>query len=214
MEVGDEELLAQFVAGDAQAFSALVSRHRERTYAICWRFFRNDADAEDATQEAFVRLYRNAASFRGTASFNTWMYRLTTNVCHDIHRRRARRPQSAGVDPEHLDRSDRAPVSPGGPVADAIRDAELRLDLREALAELQEDQRTALVMHVFLGFSYREIAERTNVAVGTVKSRIHRATAALDTAWRRLDGRSGTTAAADPSNARPDRPSPTRPARD
>ncbi|WP_370323982.1 RNA polymerase sigma factor [Euzebya sp.] len=168
-EPADEELLARFVAGDADAFGALVARHRDRVYAICWRFFRDDADAEDATQEAFVALYRGASSFQGTARFSTWMYRVATNTCHDLRRRRVRRPQSAGVDVDQV----------GATSVDEIGGAELDIDLDRALARLRPEHREVIELHVLRGVPYAEIAERTGVAMGTVKSRIHRATAQL-----------------------------------
>ncbi|MGI9015744.1 MAG: RNA polymerase sigma factor [Euzebya sp.] len=179
----DEELLRCFVEGDAVAFTVLMQRHRDLVYAICWRFFRNDADAEDATQDAFVALYRGAASFTGGAKFTTWMYRVTTNICHDLRRKRVRRPQSSGVDPTRL--TDLA--------TDDITALETDLDLRQALEQLRPEHREVIVLHSLLGVPYEEIATRTGVALGTVKSRIHRGMAHLSSLL--VEGHSGQTLA-------------------
>src|SRR5918992_2999378 len=90
----DEVLVKAFVAGDESAFDTLVQRHSRRVYAICLRYFGNPGDAEDAAQEAFLALYRRASTFSGAAPFSTWMYRVATNACNDLARKRARRPQT------------------------------------------------------------------------------------------------------------------------
>jgi RNA polymerase sigma-70 factor (ECF subfamily) len=166
----DEELVAAFVRGDERAFSALVSRYERRVAGICLRYFRDPQDAQDAAQEAFLTLYRRAGTFKGTAAFSTWMYRVTTNACNDLARKRGRRPRKAEQVVEDL------------PVADP-RDhhgqAVLRLELRAALDRLEPDQRDAVVAHTVRGEPYHEIAERTGVAVGTIKSRVHRGHARL-----------------------------------
>lgn len=165
----DEVLLRRFVAGESAAFAELVERHADVVFAICWRFFRNDADAQDAAQETFVALHRGARSFTGSARFSTWLYRVSTNTCHDLLRKRVRRPQSADVDPAWLP----------GAAQDEIGAVELDLDLRRALGALRPEHREVVVLHSLVGLTYTEIAERTGVALGTVKSRIHRAHAHL-----------------------------------
>ena len=165
----DERLLAAFLDGDQRAFDELVSRYQRRVYGICLRYFGNPSDAEDAAQDAFVAVYRRAASFSGTAAFSTWMYRVATNACHDLARKRARRPKSAGVDVERL-----ADSVTAAETADASVTAELDDDLRAALEALDPDTRDAVILHDVRGVPYADIAARSGVAVGTVKSRIHR----------------------------------------
>ncbi|HUG83804.1 MAG TPA: RNA polymerase sigma factor [Euzebya sp.] len=176
--VADEELLRRVVAGEHAAYATLVRRHHDLVFAICWRFFRNDVDAEDATQETFVALFRGAATFTGSARVTTWLYRIATNTCHDLMRRRVRRPQSAGIDPTWLP----------GQAPDDIAALELELDLRQALERLAPEHREVVVLHSLMGWSHADIAGRTGVALGTVKSRIHRAhahlaTILLDSGW-------------------------------
>lgn len=166
--VADEELLQRFVAGDEHAFELLVARHRDRVHAVCRRYFRDPVDVQDAAQEAFLALHRGAASFTGAAKLSTWLFRVTANACHDIIRKRERRPQSSGYDPDWL---------PDG--RDHLGSVELDVDLRQALDRLGEDHREAVVLHAVHGYTYVEIAEHTGAAVGTIKSRVHRGLARM-----------------------------------
>lgn len=185
-EASDEELLAAFTAGDEGAFSELVARYQRRVFGVCRQYFGNDADAEDAAQDAFVALYRRADTFAGTARFSTWMYRVATNACNDLARKRARRPQSDGTDPTTLREA--------GP--DVIAQRELGLELAQALATLDPQHREAVVAHTVEGVPYHEIAERAGVPVGTIKSRVHRGHARLAVALAHLRD-------TQPSDARP-----------
>jgi RNA polymerase sigma-70 factor (ECF subfamily) len=172
----DAVLLERAVAGDDLAFRQLVDRYASRVYAICWRYFGNNEEAEDAAQGAFVALYRGMASFRGHAAFSTWLYRVATNACHDLARRNARQPRTVPLDHER---------SPGmtEPLDDAALDrlasTELQSDLRAALQQLDAEQRHAVVLRDVVGASYADIAATQHVAVGTAKSRVHRAHARL-----------------------------------
>lgn len=171
----DEDLLASFLAGDDDAFDTLVARYERRVYAICYRYFRNAADAEDAMQDAFVALLRRGGTFAGASSFSTWMYRVATNVCNDLARKRARRPQRDHTDVAEL--GDLATVAAG--VEEHLSTVTLGPELVSALGELEPEHREAIVLHDVYGLGYAEIAERSAVAVGTVKSRIHRGHARL-----------------------------------
>jgi RNA polymerase sigma-70 factor, ECF subfamily len=164
-DISDEDLLAAFVAGDGSAFAALVERYERRVLGICLRYFRDPADAEDAAQEAFVALYRRAGTFRGGAALSTWMYRVTTNACNDLARRRSRRPQAADQAAPDLELAD---------PRDEVGEHLLRMELREALDALDPAHRRAVVGHTVEGRPYHELAEAEGVAVGTMKSRVHR----------------------------------------
>ncbi len=174
-EVPDEDLLAAFVEGDEDAFDELVDRYERRVYAICYRYFRNATDAEDALQETFLALLRRGSTFTGASSFSTWMYRVAVNTCNDIARRRARRPQRDDTSVESL--ADQASAAPD--VDEQLAASSLGPELVTALRTLEEAQREAIVLHDVYGLGYAEIADRAGVAVGTVKSRIHRGHARL-----------------------------------
>jgi len=160
--LSDEELLGRFVEGTKDAFAVLMRRHEDRVFGIALRMTGDRGDALDATQDAFIHAFRRARSFRGDAAFGTWLYRIAINSCHDVLRRRARAP----IPKEDL------PEEPTGGGDDER--AAARIDLSAALALLQEDYRTAVVMHDLGGIPYEQIAHETGVSIGTVKSRISR----------------------------------------
>lgn len=171
----DEVLLAAYVAGDPRSLDLLVRRHARRVYAICFRYFGNAADAEDAAQETFLAVVRRAGTFSGAAAFSTWLYRVATNACNDLARKRARRPRTVPFEPGS------AEAAAGGQrgTDELFAAGELDADLEAALRALDPDQREAVVLHDVAGLGYAQIAARTGVAVGTVKSRVHRGHARL-----------------------------------
>ena len=158
--------MAAYVAGDTAAFDELVRRYRRRVFGICRAYFGNDAEAEDAAQDAFIALLRRASTYSGTAAFSTWMYRVTTNACNDLARKRARRPQSSGDGVDRLVET--------AAVEDVLGNRELGVELEQALELLDADFREVILLHDVAGWPYADIAERLGIAVGTVKSRIHR----------------------------------------
>ncbi len=172
----DEDLVARVQDGDDAAFDALVDRHADHVYGICLRYFRNPHDAEDAFQAAILAWYRGLGSFRGQAQLSTWLYRVTTNACHDLARRAARRPR---VVPLEAGRDAGGGRTPDDAAADRLAAAELQPDLVAALRQLDAEQRHAVVLRDVVGFGYREIADLQGVAVGTAKSRVHRGHAQL-----------------------------------
>ena len=166
-DLTDEELVAAWVGGDRNAFDELVRRYSRRVYGICFRYFGDAADAEDAAQDAFVALLRRAHTFAGTASFSTWMYRVAINACNDLARKRSRRPQTAHDSADLAD--EQSPAA-----EDLLGRREDAMVLRDALAQLDPETRQAIVLHDVQGLPYHDIAEQLGMAVGTVKSRIHR----------------------------------------
>ncbi len=169
--VSDESLVARIPHGDSAAFDEIVARYAHRVHGICFRYFGNAEDAEDATQETFVTVLRRAETFAGTASFSTWLYRVATNTCNDVARRRSRRPRTVPIEDRH--------ESPDRGIEDLLLASESRSSLSTALAALEPAQRRAILAHDVVGEPYESIAEREGVAVGTVKSRIHRGHARL-----------------------------------
>ncbi|MDQ3984996.1 MAG: sigma-70 family RNA polymerase sigma factor [Actinomycetota bacterium] len=161
-ELTDAQLLRLFLSGRDGAYEVLMRRHEEKIFVLALRMTGNRSDALDATQDTFVAAFRKAKTFRGQASFGTWLYRIGINTCRDLIRRRNRLPEPSEI----ID----------NPASTRIEDPVVaRVDLARALDRLTEDYREALIMYELAGFSYEEIARAQKVAVGTVKSRISRA---------------------------------------
>ncbi|MFW5860196.1 MAG: RNA polymerase sigma factor [Planctomycetota bacterium] len=168
----DHVLVAAVRDGDGNAFAVLVDRHGARLHASLLHLAAGDADtAAELTQEAFVRAFERLDRFAGRSSFYTWLYRLARNRAIDVLARK--RP--VATENERLDATPRAAASP----AATLERTETRQLVRTALERLPYDQRELLIMRDFEGCDYPGIAERLEVAVGTVKSRLHRARRAL-----------------------------------
>lgn len=163
----DAELLAAHVAGDDTAFAELVRRHRDRLWAVALRTLGDREEAADAVQEALLSAYRRAGTFRGDSAVTTWLHRIVVNACLDRFRRRASRPTTPLADLDPASRRDDA------------GEAELRIDVTRALAQIPDAQRLALVLVDMQGLPVAEAAQVLGVPEGTVKSRCARGRAAL-----------------------------------
>jgi RNA polymerase sigma-70 factor (ECF subfamily) len=174
----DRALVARALEGDVDAFNELVGLYQDYLFALVVRVVGDRESAADAVQEAFFSCYRNLARFRGD-SFRSWLSRIAINAATDVLRARKRRP----VDhfPEWEDDSWQPPANESdSPERQALRRNAARV-LRSALAQVTDDQRTAILLYDVEGFDYQEIADLTGVSLGTVKSRIHRGRLALRT---------------------------------
>ncbi|MBN2468871.1 MAG: sigma-70 family RNA polymerase sigma factor [Deltaproteobacteria bacterium] len=181
----DEALVARAQKHDQQAIEELINRYQDRAYAIAYHMCSGDSEeAQDMTQEAFLKMFGSIGKFRGTSSFYTWFYRIVVNTCLDERRRRRRkerifsfrRPDRGNDDPakdvfeEEPDR--RGDANP----LDVLSGEELGREIRKAVQSLPEKQRTAFQLKVFHGLSIREIALVMNLAEGTIKNHLFRAT--------------------------------------
>ena len=159
----DLALVRQSLAGQTEAFGALVTRYQRVMYTVALRMLGNAEDAQDATQDAFVKAYQRLASFDTSYRFYSWMYRILVNECLNVNR--DRRPE------EPLD-DDAA--GGGTPFDDALA-AERRDQINVALLQLTPEYRTVVVLRHFAGQSYGEIAEALAIPEKTVKSRLYSA---------------------------------------
>jgi RNA polymerase sigma-70 factor (ECF subfamily) len=170
--VVEDERPARAQAGDLAAFNELVIEYQSLVCNLCYRMLGQQQAAEDAAQEAFVSAWRNIASFRG-GSFRAWLLRIASNLCLDELRRRGRRPSTSldtALEGGLPDPPDEEPLP-----EESVLNAELRETLQAALAELPDEQRTAIVLCDVEGLDYAEIAIAMKTSLGTVKSRIARA---------------------------------------
>lgn len=173
----DRELLEAHVAGDSGAFATLVGRHQDRMWAIALRVMRNPEDAADALQDAYISAFRRAGSFRGESLVTTWLHRVVVNACLD--RLRVLKSRAAQPLPEDVDRTTMLPADPRlrpEEVVDAEHDRDV---VTAALAQINTDQRAALVLVDMQGYSVDEAAAILGCAPGTVKSRCARGRAKL-----------------------------------
>ena len=176
----DGALVAQIRGGAVGAVEALVSAYGDRVYRLAIRITGNAADAEEVVQDSLWAASRKIDTFRGTAAFGSWMYRITANTAYQkLRGRRSKRNEvpweelAPTFDDRGQDRNLAVDRSRG--LKDPAVDAELKSVLCGAIAELPADYRTPFLLHDVEGLSNAEIAETLQVKLGTVKSRVHRA---------------------------------------
>lgn len=165
---------AAFDAGQAAmpTWSELVKEHADSVYRLAFRLSGNQHDAEDLTQETFMRVFRNVKQYQ-PGTFEGWLHRITTNLFLDMVRRRAKiRMEALPEDYERVPGTDMTPE-------DAYSVTNLDPALQKALDDLKPEFRVAVVLCDVVGMSYEEIAETLGVKMGTVRSRIHRGRAQM-----------------------------------
>jgi RNA polymerase sigma-70 factor, ECF subfamily len=176
----EKALILAAQKGDVAAFNQLVRTYQTLVYRTAYRVLGDGASAEDATQDALVSAYKHLRDYRG-GSFKAWLLRIVTNACYDQLRVKQRRPTTS-LDAMLIDSDNPAPgadrAAPDSPQEIAERH-ELGEAIQRGLSTLPPDQRVTLVLADIEGFSYDEVAASTGTNVGTVKSRLSRARAAL-----------------------------------
>jgi RNA polymerase sigma-70 factor (ECF subfamily) len=180
----DRGLVIRASEGDIGAFTKLVRDNSSLVYRVALRMLGTD-DAQDASQEVWVRVWRNIKSFRGESAFTTWLYRITVNTCLSIRQKEARR--------EERELGDEVPYlpEPSGGDADpeaAALSAERREEIQAALQHVRAEHRAALVLRHMEGLSYAEIAEVLDIPDGTAKGWVSRGRAAMLVVLAEKDG--------------------------
>ena len=173
-------LIERVRTGDADAFEPLVCEHQKKVYNLALRLLKNSDDALDASQEAFIKAFTGISGFRADSRFSVWLYRLTYNVCIDLLRKKSREntvPLSVEDDGGETVELE-IPDERTSPEREYER-RELRELISAGLDTLSEEHRQILIMREISDMSYTEIADTLSISVGTVKSRIARARAAL-----------------------------------
>jgi RNA polymerase sigma-70 factor, ECF subfamily len=177
------DLVAAASRGDVEAFAKLVRDHSSLVYRVALRMLGND-DAQDASQEVWVRVWKNIRNFRGESAFTTWLYRITVNTCLSIRQKESRRDErELGDDMPYLSE----PSGDADPEAAALN-AERREEIQTALKHVRAEHRAALVLRHMEGLSYAEIAEVLGVPDGTAKGWVSRGRAAMLVALAEQDG--------------------------
>jgi len=169
----DQELVGAAKKGDMRAFEELVARHRDKIYARAFSMMRNEDEATDLSQEAWVKSWQRLKQFQGDSSFGTWMTRIVINLCLDqLRRRKRQRTESIEEMNEETGGVERQmPVVNPNPT-ERLERGELRKKIDAALNQLSHEHRTALVLHEFEDMEYKEIAKTMQCSIGTVMSRL------------------------------------------
>ena len=187
--VPDEKLVRRSQRGDMVAFEELLARHRDKIYARAFSMMRNEEDAVDLSQEAWVKGWQRLKQFQGDSSFVTWMTRIVINLCLD-QLRKHKRQRAESI--EHLE-EDLGGVERQMPTVtinptEGLERTELRARIDRALGMLSYEHRTVLILHEFEDLEYKEIAKRMQCSIGTVMSRLfyaRRKMANLMMSWKR-----------------------------
>ena len=160
-EVEDRDLIAKAKRGDVEAYNLLVSRWERRIYSYLVRLVNHREDAMDLSQDVFLKAYQNLSKLDDPSRFSAWLFRIAHNEAFSLLRRR--RPESELNEPAHKDRGT------------ALLPIELSLAVEGALKRLSDDQREAVLLKVYQGFKFEEMAEVLGCPVSTVKSRLYTA---------------------------------------
>jgi len=174
-QMSDEDVMEQLQSGVVEAFDIIVQRYKDRLHNFLYRYTHNHEDCEDLVQETFLRVYRSRQSYERIAKLSTWMYTIALNLAKSMYKKK----QRMSLISIHADESD--PDDREMQITDTVilQDEELHLklsveELERALQELNEDFREAVILRDMQQLTYEEIAEITDTAMGTVKSRINR----------------------------------------
>ncbi len=176
-------LIERCLVGDQQAWDQIVKQHWRKVFNLAYKFVGRHDEAEDLTQDIFVKIFKALRTFDRRANFQTWLISISRNLCIDHYRSIRKERQTMARD---VDASELSPITPErGPLAQ-LEQLDLKDLIRRALAELPESLRTAVVLRDLQEFSYQEIADQLKLPEGTVKSRINRGRLELARQLRRL----------------------------
>jgi RNA polymerase sigma-70 factor, ECF subfamily len=181
-KVTDKQLIERVKKGEKAAYDLLVLKYQQRIVNLVSRFVRNQSDALDVTQEAFIKAYRALPNFRGESAFYTWLYRIAVNTAKNHLAVQSRRPSgSNNYDVSEIEQFEGADAlrEQATPESMLLKD-ELQATVLKAIEDLPEDLKTAIMLREIEGLSYEEIASVMECPIGTVRSRIFRAREAID----------------------------------
>ena len=178
----DEELVESFVGGETDSFPMLVERYQARVYSIVYGIMGSRDEAEDLSQEVFIKVYENLGHFKGKSRFYTWIYRITVNVCLSAQRKKSHsnriismsRLSGVSANPGEVELADET-FSP----QKVFKDRELASKIQLAIDSLPGILRITFILREFEDLSYRELAGVFRCSMGTVKSRLSRARESL-----------------------------------
>ena len=169
----DDVLVRRSQKGSMEAFEVLVGRHRDKIYARAFSMMRNEDEAVDLSQEAWVKGWQRLKQFQGESSFVTWMTRIVINLCLDqLRKQKRQRAESIEQLEEDLGGVERQMPTVTVNPTEGLERSELRRRIDDALGKLSYEHRTVLILHEFEDLEYKEIAKRMECSIGTVMSRL------------------------------------------
>jgi RNA polymerase sigma-70 factor, ECF subfamily len=171
----DRRLIVRAQAGDTAAFRLLVERHQRRVFAIALGLVRDEQDAREIAQEAFLRVHKGLAQFHGGSSFFTWLYRIVTNLSIDLMRKPSRREAELHFALEVDDGESALLLASDADPYDVVRRGQISERIQLALEQLPPYHRGVILMREVEGMSYEEMAEAMQVSKGTIMSRLFHA---------------------------------------
>ena len=173
-EIPEEEIIRQAQQGNAGAFEQLYRRYSKRVYHLCIRMVNNEAEAEDLTQEAFLRVFRKIHTFQGKSAFSTWLHRVSVNTVLMSLRKKKRVEIPLETDGHYEEEPGVASQIPGAPDPSLVGLFD-RENLKRALGQMPNGYKRMLVLHDVLGFEHNEIALIVKCSAGNSKSQLHKA---------------------------------------
>lgn len=176
-KISDTELMARLGANDMSALGELARRHQDKVLALAYRMTGRWDQSEDIAQEVFLRVYKSAARYRHAARFTTWLYRITVNLCIDFQRQAAR--NAVNLDP--------AAINAGISYPDNLEKKEIVALVQEAVSQLPDRQRLAVILHRYQGLSHAEISDIMDSTTSAVESLLVRAYANLREKLRKIE---------------------------
>ena len=191
----EKRLIRGLKRKEERAFSALVVRHQGQIFNVCYRMLNNAAEAEDIAQDVFVKAFIAIESFRGDSAIGTWLYRIAVNLCKNRLKYLGRRQYNSTAEISGVPERAYSQSGAGRTVAEATARPDEALEgnraetrVQRALSSLDDTFRELLVLRDIQGLTYAEVVHITGLAEGTVKSRLHRARAALRRAYDAQEG--------------------------
>ena len=173
----DEFLIVCTAAGDERAFEKIVQRHQEKTINLIYSFLNQQWEAEEAAQEVFFKVWKNASRFKGKAKFSTWLHRITINTCLNYKRTKKKQSDHQDLNSNFMDYANNPELTgdnDGNP-QQIIEKGERENIVNQSIGLLPKKQRMALILSRFEGYSYAEIAELMNLSLSSVESLLFRA---------------------------------------
>lgn len=176
----DRELIKQCKHGDRDAFTEIMRKYQNLVFGMAYNLLSDYQDAEDATQDTFIKAYKSIASFKGDSAFTTWLYVICRNSCNDILRKRQKHSAVSSIDADESDDSPIKEIKSDAPTPEEqVELSETQALVREAINSLKPEYKEVLILSDIQQLSYDEVSAILKIPNGTVKSRLNRARNAL-----------------------------------